>query len=163
MNNPKQVIQKIIAGVVLIAIAAVVTMFIKESLDTQDPESSLPIIQVQYNGMPMTDVYRAGYEWSFFTTVERRTPELLLEDIPLVAVDVLPQAPLQITFSKEPSELKVMRATGRYSTDFMEITDMENGTLKTPAAPGIYVYRVSAHWTTRGYIQYYFALQVKEI
>lgn len=162
MNYPKQFIRKILLGAVLIALSAVATMFIKESLDTQDPESSLPLMAVEYNGMPITDVYRAGYEWSFFTTVERRTPQLSESDIPLVPVDVTPSAPLRIKFSKEPSTLKITRASGRYSTDFLELTDVRDGAFKTPTVPGVYVYKVYAEWKARGYIQYYFALQVKE-
>lgn len=163
MSYPKQFIRKVLLGAVLIVLAAFVTMFIKESLDTRDPESSLPLMVVEYNGIPIPDVYRAGYEWSFFTTVERRTPQLSEADIPLMPVDVMPSAPMRITFSKEPSTLKITRATGRYSMDFLELTDIQDGSFSTPTVPGIYVYKIYGEWGSRGYIQYYFSLQVKEI
>jgi hypothetical protein len=163
MNHLKPFLKKVLLGTVLIALAAVVTVFLKETLDTQDPESALPIITVEYNGLALPDVYRAGYEWSFFATVERRTPQLSEADIPLVPADVLPAAPIRITFSKEPSVLTIKRAAGRYSTDFLEITDVQDGTFRTPTVAGIYVYKVYAEWYGRGNIQYYFALQVPQL
>ena len=162
MKMQKVLIQKLLVGILLLSLAAGVTVLIKESFDTQDPEAALPLITVDCNGLVITDVYRAGYEWSFFTTVERRTPQLSESDIPLVPVDVTPSAPLRIKFSKEPSTLKITRASGRYSTDFLELTDVRDGAFKTPTVPGVYVYKVYAEWKARGYIQYYFALQVKE-
>ena len=163
MSSPKIFIRKVLVGIVLIALAACATLFIKESLDTQDPESALPLIRVEYNGTPLTDVYRSGYEWSFFTTVERRMPELSEADLPLVPVEVMPQVPMKITFSKEPSVLKVQRAQGRYSTDFLELTGEDPSSFLTPSSPGTYVYKVYAEWRARGYIQYYFVLQVRDV
>lgn len=52
----------------LLAIATGMTAFIKESLDTQDPESALPIITVLYGDeelVPDKEVRRAGWEWNF--------------------------------------------------------------------------------------------------
>ena len=48
MKLPKIFFRKLIIGAVLLAIATGMTAFIKESLDTQDPESALPIITVLY-------------------------------------------------------------------------------------------------------------------
>ena len=78
MKLPKIFFRKLIIGAVLLAIATGMTAFIKESLDTQDPESALPIITVLYGDeelVPDKEVRRAGWEWNFFLTQEK-TPLL---------------------------------------------------------------------------------------
>ncbi|MEG0167809.1 MAG: hypothetical protein RSD01_04360 [Ruthenibacterium sp.] len=164
MKTPKLLIRKILLGMVLIAIAAGITVFIKESLDTQDPESALPIIRVEYNGieMPPAVIYRAGYEWSFFTTMERQAPTLAQEDLPITPYDMQPDAAIKISFSKTPSTLRVWRANGRYSTDFTELASEDKSTFTTPHDAGVYLYKVKAEWGRRGFIQYYFAVDVKK-
>ena len=74
MKLPKIFFRKLIIGAVLLAIATGMTAFIKESLDTQDPESALPIITVLYGDeelVPDKEVRRAGWEWNFFLTQEK--------------------------------------------------------------------------------------------
>ncbi|MEG2930908.1 MAG: hypothetical protein RR825_03900 [Ruthenibacterium sp.] len=163
MKGHKLVVRKILLGIVLVSLAAVITVFIKESLDTQDPESALPLITVKYNSGEMSaqNIYRAGYQWSFFTTVEDwQAPSLSPEDLPITPVDIQPGTPIQISFSSTPSELRIWRAAGRYSTDFLELSCPVTGEFTAPASPGIYLYRVVASWGNRGEIQYYFALSV---
>lgn len=157
---PWRALRKIVIGIVLLFIAASISVFIKESLDTLDPESSLPILTVQQNGQTITDVYRAGYVWSFFTTVERRAPEVTEADIPLVPVPVPPQAVMTLQFSTEPSSLRVFRADNLLTSGYYEIADEDVSSFHAPNAPGIYVYKILAQWGNRGNIQYYFAIQV---
>lgn len=67
-ETAKDFFRKLIIGAVLLAIATGMTAFIKESLDTQDPESALPIITVLYGDeelVPDKEVRRAGWEWNF--------------------------------------------------------------------------------------------------
>ena len=138
---------------------------IKESLDTQDPESALPIITVLYGDeelVPDKEVRRAGWEWNFFLTQEK-TPLLSPEDVPLQPVDVMPGAQMRILFTKEPSELRVMRAVSDKPTEYLELSDAGGGRFSTPTTPGLYFYKVRAEWSGRGFIQYYFALQVREL
>ncbi len=156
-------IQKIILGAVLIAICAAVTFFIKESLDTQDPEAALPLITIQYinDDFPSQNIYRAGYTWSFITTMETwQAPSLAPEDLPIVPQEVLPNESIKIIFSQTPDEINVWRASGRYSTDFLEISMDTPGEFFTPSTSGEYLYRIVANWGSRGEIQYYFSLNV---
>lgn len=79
MKLPKIFFRKLIIGAVLLAIATGMTAFIKESLDTQDPESALPIITVLYGDeelVPDKEVRRAGWEWNFFLTQEKNAAAL---------------------------------------------------------------------------------------
>ena len=164
MKLPKIFFRKLIIGAVLLAIATGMTAFIKESLDTQDPESALPIITVLYGDeelVPDKEVRRAGWEWNFFLTQEK-TPLLSPEDVPLQPVDVMPGAQMRILFTKEPSELRVMRAVSDKPTEYLELSDAGGGRFSTPTTPGLYFYKVRAEWSGRGFIQYYFALQVRE-
>lgn len=161
MKLPIIFFRKLIVGMLLVITAAGLTVVIKESLDTKDPESALPIITIRCADTELQGVYRAGYTWSFFTTVEdRQAPSLAPEDLPITPVDVATAQPLTITFSKTPSSIRVWRAQGRYSTDYMELSSEKAGELSTPNQPGTYVFRVLADWGRRGNIQYFFALTV---
>ena len=164
MKMPKIFIRKLLLGIVLIGIAIGITVVIKESLDTQDPESALPIIKVEYNGtdVPAANIFRAGYEWNFFTTVERHAPVIAQEDLPLTPFDVQKEMPMRISFTKEPAAMRIWRADGRYSTNYIELASDNVAEFLTPSLKGVYVYKIKADWGSRGYIQYYFAIEVKE-
>lgn len=164
MKLKKQFFRKLLIGAVLILVSAGITMLIKESLDTKDPESSLPIISITCGevDIPPDAVYRAGYEWSFFATMARRdAPSVLPEDLPISPFPVYAGEPMQITFTTTPSEIRVWRAEGRYGTEFLEVSGEEKGMFATPTTPGIYMFRVLADWGGRGNIQYYFSLDVQ--
>lgn len=152
-----------LAGILLIALSAGVTVVIKEALDTLDPESSLPLFEVYLGGNKVNEVYRAGYEWSFFTTVERQAPRLSESDIPLVPVETLPQAPIRLTFSKQPSEVRVFRSESGADSNYMELANADPMAFSAPVRPGMYVYKIQAQWDRRGEIQYYFAVHVRDL
>lgn len=163
MKMPKIFIRKILIGAVLIALSAAVTMMIKETLDTQDPEASLPILTVTCNGAPLGEksFQRAGYEWSFFTTIERRTPPVTAEDLPLEPTTVSAGVPISLTFSRSPANVQVWRAEGMHGQDFLELSSADPCNFSAPTALGTYIYRVRAEWTGRGYIQYFFCITVQ--
>ena len=165
MKLPKIFFRKLLLGIVLISIAAGITVFIKEALDTRDPESALPIITVQYGDEIFAqdkEIRRAGWEWSFFLTREK-TPMLSIEDVPLSAVTVLPASPMHISFTKKPTQLRVLRATSEKPSEYLELSDASDGAFSSPTTPGLYYYKVQAEWQGRGAIQYYFALEVRDL
>ena len=159
---PKIVLKKVLAGILLIALSAGITVLIKEALDTLDPESSLPLFEVSIGGNKINEVYRAGYEWSFFTTMERQAPRLSESDIPLVPVETLPQAPIQLSFSKQPSEVRIFRSESGPDSTYMELVNADPMSFSAPVRGGMYVYKVQAQWNNRGEIQYYFAVHVRD-
>lgn len=175
MKMPKIFVRKVIIGAVLIALSAVITMMIKEALDTQNPESSLPILTVTCNGTPLTteanngapannepvSLLRAGYEWSFFTTIERRTPPVTAEDLPLTPTTISAGVPISLTFSRDPAKVQVWRAEGQHGQDFLELSSGDPCNFSAPTVAGTYIYRVRAEWTGRGYIQYFFCITVQ--
>lgn len=165
MKLPNVFFRKLLLGIVLVSLAAGVTMFIKETLDTRDPESALPIITVQYGDevfIADKQVRRAGWEWNFFLTKEK-TPMLSIEDAPPTPVTVLPASPMHISFTKKPSQLRVLRATSEKPSEYLELSDAGDGAFSSPTMPGLYYYKVRAEWQGRGFIQYYFALEVRDL
>lgn len=160
MKLPNKLWLRILVGLVLLLIAAGISLFIKESLDEQDPETSLPLIYVTYDGTDLPGVYRAGYSWSFFTTIAKNTPTLAPEDIPLTPVDMYAGTELKIHFSSKQSTLKISLAEGQYSNDYTVLSDVDNGVLNAPSSAGVYVYRVEASWSSRGSIIYYFCVRI---
>ena len=165
MKLPKIFFRKLLLGAVLVSLAAGITMFIKETLDTRDPESALPLITVQYGDEIFTtdrQVRRAGWEWNFFLTKEK-TPLLPIEDAPPTPVTVLPGSPMNISFTKKPSQLHVLRATSENPSEYIELSNAGDGAFSSPTTPGLYYYKVQAEWRGRGFIQYYFALEVRDL
>ena len=99
MYTPRLIIRKLILGAVLMTVAILITLLIRENMDVKDPEQALPTITVTVNGdMNLNDrmVFRAGYEWNFLTTVAKNTPtytsEGLRQQIYPVTVRSLPPA-----------------------------------------------------------------------
>ena len=165
MKLPKVFFRKLLIGIVLITLAAGMTAFIKESLDTQDPESALPLISVQYDDEQLVtdkEVCRAGWEWNFFLTQEK-TPLLLIEDVPLQPVNVLPNAQMAINFSKKPTVLRIMRSTSDKPSEYLDLSDVGDGKFTTPPTKGRYIYKIRAEWKGRGFIQYFFVLDVNPL
>lgn len=161
MKMPKKVITKVLIGFVLVVLAAVSALLIKEYFDTRAPEAALPIMTLKYEGRVVPGVYRAGYEWSFFMTIARQAPQVSVDDLPLTPIAVQPQMPMELEFSRKSGSARIWRAAGRFGNDFIELTDVNIASLSTPSSAGIYVYKVLADWGSRGNVQYYFALDVQ--
>lgn len=167
MKLPKTFFKKLLLGALLIWICAACTTLLKEVLDTRNPESALPVITVryEYGDQPFSnerEVRRAGWEWSFFLTREK-TPLLALDEVPLAPASVLPGAQITIDFTREPGELQVFQcAYTDLPSELEELPGARSGSFAAPTQPGRYYYKVRAEWP-RGFIQYYFALQVQEL
>ncbi len=151
---PRQFVRKVLAAGFLIALSAVASLLIKESIDSLDPESALPQITVSV-GYNVQAVIRAGYEWNFLTTI-RRSPTVSLEDLPLQVLQVGAQLPVVIHFTSDYIHLQVSRADGLNNPNFSIIS----GEVVTPSQPGIYVFCIEAGFK-KGSIIYYFAVEVR--
>ena len=130
-------------------------MLLKESIDSLDPERSLPIINVNA-GYTVPVVVRAGYEWNFLTRIVR-SPSVSPLDLPLVVLDCERDMPINVSFSAPYEGLKVSRAEGLFNDEFTQI----DGEVFTPSTAGVYVYSVEASFK-KGSIIYYFALEVRD-
>lgn len=164
--KPLNVIRKLAAGVFLIALAALFSFLLKETLDSNDPENNLPILTVSCgyattltngNGTAETYIKRAGYEWNFLTKIVK-SPTLPPTEYPLYPVTVAANTPILISFSVPCQSLKVSRSNnGQYDPNFETL----NGEITTPSAPGDYCYCIEAGFA-RGSIIYYFVVRISD-
>lgn len=146
---------------VLLILAGYISVFIKDTIDSRNPEVSLPIINVTTGYTYIPNVPRAGYEWSF-RTKKLMAPYVSSIDIPLIAYDAMPDEPILIGFTVPHRELHLYESEGVLingrvvaSGDFTEKKYSDN----TPNEEGIYVYKVVAIFD-QGTIVHYFALDV---
>lgn len=163
----KTAIKKILLGTVLVILAAIAALFIKENLDVKDPESALPDLTVTVNNMTLSSsmVFRAGYEWNFWATVERHTPAYAPSDITshVYPVDIAPRSVMQLSFSLRCKNMKVSRASDapEYS-HYIQLENVDPASIIMPASPGRYMYKVEADFGWRGSVLYYIMVNVKE-
>ncbi len=150
----KKKVKRYLLAVVLLVAAAYGALFIKDSVDSRNPELNLPVINVSVGFNPPY-VVRAGYTWKFgFKTIY--SPFVSSYDVPLMVTDVYPNENIVITFSALEELCELYQADGLGSEDFKKIY-----TWVTPEKEGIYVYRIYAQFE-KGEIQYFFAIQVKQ-
>ncbi len=161
----KTVIKKLIVGVFLISLSALASLLLKETLDSGDPETNLPILTVSCgyattltsgDNTPETFIKRAGYEWNFWTKIVK-SPTLPPTEFSLYPITVMANTPIVINFSKPYETLKVSRSNGQHDPNFVTI----EGEVTTPSAPGDYCYCIEAGFD-RGSIIYYFVVRVSE-
>ncbi len=163
----RNTLKKIALGIVLIALAASISLFIKETLDIKNPESALPDLTVSVDGMILAPsmIFRAGYEWNFWATVDRNTPLYTPHDITtqVYPVDIAPRSIINLQFTIPHKDLHVSRADNPpdYS-HYIQLQDTNPTDIISPATPGQYIYKVEAGFGWRGSVIYYFMVNVKE-
>ncbi|MEG1862287.1 MAG: hypothetical protein RR198_01640 [Oscillospiraceae bacterium] len=155
MINTNRKIKRYILAFVLLCVSAVITVFIKDTVDSLNPEQSLPIASFSV-GYTVPYVVRAGYTWSFGTKTVR-SPYVPASDAPLVSYDCDPQTPINVNFSAPYESVAIYQSVGALSDEFVPMGENP----QTPAEEGMYIYKVEAKFN-RGDIMYYFLLQVKK-
>lgn len=150
----KRKIKRYVIAVILLILSAYTTIFIKNYVDSKNPEKSLPIINVSV-GYVQPAVQRAGYTWKFGTGIAPTlSPYVSAEDVPLMVMDCYP-GDIVINFSTQPELVTVYQTEGLANNNFRQLY-----TLTTPQEEGVYVYKVDAQFE-KGDILYYFAVHVK--
>lgn len=170
MKLPKIFLRKFILGALLLLVCAGITLYIKDSLDTETPSTAVPILTVQCNGSPLAQgaVYVAGYKWNFFWNSTEKlvtageTPDDIREQI--VPANVLPRTPLQLEFTTKPLSVTVSRASDPNSENFILLELDDEGVFYVPGDTLTYpyIYKVEANFS-RGSVIYYFGLTVTEM
>ncbi len=151
----KRKLKRYVIAVLLLILSAYTTVFIKNYVDSQTPEKSLPTINVSV-GYVQPVVQRAGYTWKFGTGIAPvLSPYVSAEDVPLMVMDCYP-GDIVINFSRQPELVTVYQTEGLANNNFKQLY-----TLATPQEEGIYVYKIQAEFD-KGDILYYFAVQVKK-
>ncbi len=151
----KRKLKRYFIALVMLVLSAYATVFIKNYVDSINPEKSLPIINVSI-GYNQPDVRRAGYTWKFGTGLAPKlSPYISAEDVPMMVTDCSPNEVIVINFSIPYELVTVYQTQGLANNDFKQLY-----TLQTPAEEGVYVYKVQADFE-KGDILYYFAVEVK--
>jgi len=150
----KRKFKKYAIALVLLVAAAFTTIFIKDTVDSMNPEISLPSICVNVGYNPPY-VVRAGYTWKFgLKTV--RSPYVRSTDPALMVTDCHPGENIVINFSAPFEYINLYQSEGLATEDYTALY-----TWTTPEKEGIYVYKIEAFFE-KGDITHYFALEVKE-
>ncbi len=156
----RQVLIKVVAGIVMVLCAAFFSLLIKDGLAQRDPVHALPLLDVYFNDtdegekLPASNLMLDSYTWRFLvnTKTDRVVPSNAWQDMD--AAWVPPGAPLSLAFSfKEKNCSVVMASEGE---DFVEL----GGELAAPSEPGNYTYRVEASWGKDRSVVYYFKIRV---
>lgn len=173
MKLPKLFLKKLLLGIILITAAALASLALKDIVDSQNPEASLPILEINNvytsplisgDGSSEKALVRANYSWRFITGIKEGLG-LGPSDLAMLPVTVLPSTPLLFHFSRNPEQVTVSRATGTYPSEADFIRYEGNalaGDIFTPAEAGSYVYRIEAQFD-RGSILYYLLLRVDDL
>lgn len=159
MRGVGRTILKIFGALVLVAVAAVMSLLIKETLDSTDPENNMPLIEASV-GYTKLNVVRADFEWNYITRTVRG-PALSDEqgDIPLAPLDVTPNTQLVIVMSNPNYiSMKISRADGLADVNYIELYGDE---IRTPSVPGVYKYKIEVAYK-RGSLLYYTAVRVAD-
>lgn len=143
-------------ALLMLVLSAYTTIFIKNYVDSKNPEKNLPLINVSV-GYVQPAVQRAGYTWKFGPGIAPiLSPYVSAEDVPMLVMDCYPGHEIVINFSTAPELVTVYQTQGLANNDFKQLY-----TLVTPQEEGIYVYKVEAEFE-KGDILYYFAVEVKQ-
>ena len=133
-------------------------LLIKETLDSTDPENTMPLIEalcgLYQNSMLFGQILNGTI------SPERCGGPALSDeagDVPLAPLDVTPNTQLVIVMS-DPNYLsmKVSRADGLSDTNYIELYGDE---ILTPTVPGIYKYKIEVSYK-KGSLLYYTAVRV---
>ncbi|MBE6894950.1 MAG: hypothetical protein E7483_05065 [Ruminococcaceae bacterium] len=156
-------IRRYIIACIMLVLSGFVSVAIKDNIDARNPEVSLPIINVTtgYTVIPTVNVPRAGYEWSFGSKTVR-SPYVSSIDVPIVAYEAMPNAPILIGFTMPHTQLTLYESKGvMYDGKVMSSEEFKEKrySMNTPKEDGIYVYKAVAQFD-RGNIVHYFALNI---
>ena len=160
----KTKLRRYLIAVLMLILSGFITVAIKDNIDAKNPEVSLPVINVTtgYTYIPDVNVPRAGYEWKFGAKTVR-APYVSSIDVPLIAYEAQPEAPIRIGFTIPHTQLTLYECPGvMYDGKVMAVDDAfveRRYSTDTPAEEGIYVYKVVAQFD-RGTIVHYFALNI---
>lgn len=158
-------VRRYVVAVIMLVLSGYITMFIKDSIDAQNPDISLPIINITIGYTQIPNSPRAGYEWTFGSKTIR-SPYVSSIDVPLGnAYRVTPDTPILIGFTTPHTQLTLYESEGVMydgrviaAEPFVE----KKYNNKTPKTEGIYVYKVVTKFD-RGNIVHYFAVDVNSL
>ena len=152
----KRKLKRYLFALVMLVLSAYTTIFIKNSVDSMNPEKTLPGISVSI-GYTQPAVVRAGYTWKFGPGIEPKlSPYVSSVDAGLMVTDCFPGEIIVVNFTHTPELVTLYEAQGLANDEFRQMY-----ALTTPTEEGVYVYKIDAQFE-QGDILYYFAVEVKK-
>lgn len=141
----------VLLAAVLIAAAGFAALYIKDKIDSRNPEYALPLVTVNAEGTDVP-VTTAGFEWRFLFngSIRREAPDIFETSFP--PAELLGGEELEIEYSVKPLSVKVQR-TDSYSYSFFE-TD----SLTVPSGRGGYIYRLDIEYPRGSEICYFYII-----
>lgn len=161
MKLRRQMLLKIVAGVLMVVLSALLAFAVRDALAMREPVNALPLLDVYQLGEsePIVttpkQVRRTSYEWRFLFGIKSWTSPDLEAWREISPVWVQPNVPLELSFSESCKSFTVSMAAGERG--FNEVVN-----LQTPPVAGKYTYRVEASWGNNKQVTYYFRLEVPD-
>ncbi len=156
MNQTKRKFRRYFLAIIMLIISVYATIFIKDTLDSLNPDESLPLINVTV-GYTNPQVKRTGYTWQFGAR-DVRAPFLHPPDVALISLEAPTNTPILIGFSTEYEVLNVSYADEQTALSSGEYTSII-GIPQTPNEEGVYIYQIDVTFED-GNVLYYFAIDV---
>ena len=145
--------KKIIASILLLAVAAVAAVLVKDALDVRHPDYAVAKLTVTADSVELP-VLVAGYQWQFlFDQQTAKKPQPVIE-LSIPPASLMGGEQLELNFSQTALSYTV-RQSRNYSYEFFESEEQ----LIVPFEPGGYIYEVRAEYE-RGWVLYYFYIVV---
>ncbi len=155
-------IKRALVGLILIALAAFLSYYLKDYIDRKNPDYAIPKLRVTADGQEVS-VYISSYYWEFAFGDTTGRDEAVLDGGAVTAIDdgLVPVTQLhggevlRYEFS-ETVNSKLIDRSESYSTIIFNQADNER---YVTSEPGAYFYKVMANYD-RGWVQYYFRIDV---
>lgn len=157
--------KRLLIGILLVAVAAFLALFLKDYLDQKNPESAIPQLTVTADATDV-ETYLSNYYWRFLSGTEVQMTAPMLEQLDLglglagwedgfvPSTELGGGERLRFFFSQQETVIHVDR-TDAYDYRFNPADD----DTVVPYQKGVYYYRVTAEFE-RGRVESYFRINV---
>ena len=149
--------KKFIVAIMLLALAGVATFYLKDYIDSENPEYAIPQIEVTADTEVVAHMV-TGYEWEFYNGRTASMSSMSWYDYEvesLTSTKVLGGERLNIEFTM-PARAVMINRTNDTDKGFIPA---DNETT-VPFEKGIYLYEVWAKFD-KGWVMYYFKLLIE--
>lgn len=146
-----RVLLKTLLTVLMIAAAGFAALFIKDKIDSGNPEYALPIVTVNADGADVP-VFTAGFDWRFLFSgsIKKDPPDVY--EMPVSPAAMIGGEILSIDYSVKPDSV-VMKRTDSYSYSFFETDN-----LNVPTERGGYLYELDIQYPRGTEICYFYII-----
>ncbi len=137
--------------ILLLSAAVLTALFIKDKIDSRNPEYALPIVTVTADGAEVP-VLTAGFEWKYLFngTIKKDSPDVY--EMSVTPAAMIGGEIIDIEYSVKPVCVS-MRRTDSYSYNFFETDN-----LYVPMEHGGYLYELNIEYHRGSEICYFYII-----